>query len=154
MSLEFKNPDDLRQKTYYLAGKMSGIPQFNVPEFFRVAAVLRQQGHRVINPAELDEEHVRLAALRSLRGDVVDLPGGMTGWAEIMGRDIAAVLDEEVDAVAVFDNWPASKGAKMEVYAAYVTGKPVVRIAINRGGDIDLRPISVDDIERGLLSDG
>jgi len=31
---------------------MTGLPEFNFPAFFRVAEIVRQQGHEAINPAE------------------------------------------------------------------------------------------------------
>jgi len=37
----------------YVSGKMTGIKDFNYPEFNRVAAGLRDAGHQVINPAEV-----------------------------------------------------------------------------------------------------
>lgn len=39
-------------KRIYIAGPMSGLPEFNYPAFNRAAAVLRAQGHHVENPAE------------------------------------------------------------------------------------------------------
>ena len=36
----------------YLSGPMTGLPKFNYPEFDRVTAILRAQGHFVYNPAE------------------------------------------------------------------------------------------------------
>ena len=39
-------------KRIYLAGPMSGLPDFNYPAFHAAAAVLRAQGHYVENPAE------------------------------------------------------------------------------------------------------
>lgn len=39
-------------KRIYIAGPMSGLPEFNYPAFHAAAAVLRAQGHHVENPAE------------------------------------------------------------------------------------------------------
>lgn len=149
MSLKFTNPDDLKQKTYYLAGKMSGIPQFNVPEFFRVAALLRQQGYKVINPAELDSEQCRLAALRSLTGEKTDLPKDET-WGEIMGRDITSVIDD-VDGVALFENWVDSPGARLECFTAYLLGKQIRIVRIEKDGSVRLDELNNSEVEEGLL---
>lgn len=42
----------------YLSGPMTGLPDFNYPEFNRVAQLLRGQGHFVYNPAEFDWQDV------------------------------------------------------------------------------------------------
>lgn len=149
MSLKFTNPEDLKQKYYYLAGKMSGLPQFNVPKFFEVAMKLRNQGMKILNPAELDSEECRSAALRSLEGRKEDLPKSET-WGQIMGRDITAVIDE-VDGVVVFSNWLDSPGARLEVYAAYLLHKPVLVIVESRDGEIITRPLTDEEIEDGVL---
>ena len=150
MTLKFTNPDDLKQKTYYLAGKMSGLPQFNIPEFFRVASELRKQGHKIVNPAELDTEECRLACLRSLTGDKEDLPKAET-WGEIMGRDITSVIDD-VDGVALFENWVDSPGARLECYTAYLLGKEIRIVRIARDGSVRLDELSnYIDLEQGLL---
>ena len=41
-------------KKVYLAGKMSGIPEFNFPAFFRYAKQLEDAGFEVFNPAQND----------------------------------------------------------------------------------------------------
>jgi len=57
---------------YYLAGPMTGLPQFNFPEFDRVAASLRSDGLNIISPAELDDSETRDAALSSPDGSPED----------------------------------------------------------------------------------
>ena len=54
----------------YIAGPMTGIPQYNFPEFDRVATLLRAMGYDVVSPAELDDPVDRAAALQSIDGSV------------------------------------------------------------------------------------
>lgn len=90
----------------YIAGPMTGLPEWGFPAFREAAATLRAAGFDVVSPHELDEatgfdptapvgefthEHL-LAALR---------------------RDMLAVLD--ADGIAVLDGWELSKGARAEV---------------------------------------
>jgi len=149
MALEFTNPDDLKQKTYYLAGKMSGLAQFNIPEFYRVAAELRALGHKIVNPAERDSPEVRDAALRSLTGAKSDLPKSES-WGSIMGRDVELVI-EEVDGLIVFSNWTESLGARIEVATAHIVGKPVKLLFVDRGGKVQIRDLEVVAIEEGII---
>jgi uncharacterized protein DUF4406 len=89
---------------FYLAGPMSGLPDFNYPAFSKTAAALRARGFTVINPAENPRQ------------------GG--SWAEYM-RD-SLVMVSGADAVALLPGWEASKGARLEVHCARELGMPVV----------------------------
>lgn len=42
------------QRIIYIAGPMTGKPEWNFPEFDRVAEELRAQGHIVVNPCDFD----------------------------------------------------------------------------------------------------
>lgn len=90
----------------YLAGPMSGLPEFNFPAFHARASALRLEGHTVLNPAELD--------------------GGDTSgtWAEYLRRDLALLL--ECEAVAVLPGWEKSRGANLEVHVARSLEMPVL----------------------------
>lgn len=110
---------------YYLAGPMSGIPQYNFPKFERIAKELRQAGYEIISPAELDSDAIRTEALASDDGKIDgQLPvdnktlkiGGET-WGQILGRDVRVIADE-ADGVVVMDGWENSKGARLEVFVA------------------------------------
>lgn len=46
----------MRQKSIYVAGPMSGIPEFNFPAFYEAQRTLEEQGWKVYNPAAKDEE--------------------------------------------------------------------------------------------------
>lgn len=91
-------------RTLYLSGPMSGYEDCNYPEFNRVAAILREAGFTVHNPAE---EAVG-ASYRSIVGD-----------------DIKRLID--CDAVALLPGWHASRGAKVEAQVAVLLQKPVRR---------------------------
>lgn len=96
----------------YLAGPMTGIPNWNYPAFERATQALRAAGYTVVSPHELD---------RQMDHDPnVD---GHLGYREYMKQDLPAVL--ESDAVAVLPGWAASKGARLEVHVAEQCGVPV-----------------------------
>lgn len=92
--------------TLYLAGPMSGLPQFNFPAFHAAAARLRDRGYTVINPAELED------------GDT------SKPWTHYMRRDIAMLVT--ADAVAVLPGWERSRGASLEVHIARELGMPII----------------------------
>ena len=110
---------------WYVAGPMSGIPQFNFPVFDAAAADLRAKGYTIVSPAELDSEETRQAALASIDG----APG--TGshmnetWGDFLARDLKLIADV-VDGVIVLPGWEKSSGARTETFMAFVAKKPIV----------------------------
>mgnify|MGYP000045826871 CR=1 FL=1 len=89
-------------KRIYIAGPMSGLPNLNYPEFNRVAAGLRKQGHHVENPAENPEcdsweGYMRLAIGQMVTCDAIYL---LPGWEASRGaeieRNLAMKLDMEI----------------------------------------------------------
>src|SRR5690242_12716158 len=83
----------------YLAGPMSGIPDFNRPAFLVAADILREQGFQVMTPADL------------YSGD---------SWEEGMRHDIPAMLS--CDLVSLLEGWERSRGARLEVFIARELG--------------------------------
>lgn len=114
----------------YLAGPMTGIPQFNFPAFFDAADQLRSAGHEIISPAELDDPEIRNAVLAA-DGTEGSAPGT---WDEYLARDIKIVCDPAVEAVVVLDGWRRSKGATFETDVARRLGKPILSYP-------DLKPV-------------
>ena len=92
------------EKRIYLSGPMTGLPELNFPYFAAMTATLRDAGHSVTNPAELNPD------------------GG--SWNDCMRRDIAALMD--CDTVATLPGWEHSKGARLEVLIAERLGMTVV----------------------------
>lgn len=107
---------------YYLAGPMTGIPQFNYPAFDKASALLRSQGFDIVSPAEMDDEKTRAAAMASVDGR----PGsGSTNgetWGDFLARDVKLIADQ-VGGIIFLDGWFKSKGARLEAFVGLLTGK-------------------------------
>jgi len=105
---------------YYLAGPMTGYPQFNIPLFDQVTAVLRGQGYTIVSPAERDTYETRLGALNSLTGSHDDLAIAET-YGDMLSRDMK-ILADEVDGIILLPFWYNSNGARTEAYIGLMTG--------------------------------
>lgn len=86
----------------YLAGPMTGLPEFNYPAFHEAAAALRLRGYEVLNPAEF-YTHTELPRAFYLR------------------RSLARML-LEADAIAMLPGYEKSAGAQLELEAARQSG--------------------------------
>jgi len=107
----------------YIAGPMTGVPEFNAPEFRRVGEAVKALGHEVVNPIEFDDEEGFVHA---------DHPKGeQTSEAEYAGflrRDLLRILELDVDGAVVLDGWENSRGALLEVHVLRSLGKKVLRL--------------------------
>ena len=88
----------------YLAGPMTGRPDWGRPAFAAVAERLRAAGHQVWNPGDL----------------AVDLT---RPWEDYLSETLWALMEQQ--AVAVLEVWETSVGARLEVAWARRLGKPV-----------------------------
>ena len=89
----------------YIAGPMTGLPDFNYPAFHAEAARLRAAGFEVENPA--DNPHP---------------PCG--SWAGYMRMAIRQI--SHCDAVAFLPGWNSSRGARLERRIALDLGLSVI----------------------------
>lgn len=114
-----------KDKIIYTAGPMTGLPQFNIPAFQRVARRLRKEGYTVVSPVELDSDAIRQEALASPDGAMpaTGKIGGET-WGQILARDVRVIADH-VDCIVVLPNWERSRGARLEVFVALLCKKPI-----------------------------
>lgn len=87
----------------YIAGPMTGLPDYNYPAFNAMAAQLRASGFEVENPAEGP-----------------DLPT----WSDYMRRAIGQLI--RCDSVVMLPGWTRSKGACTEWFIATVLGLNIV----------------------------
>lgn len=91
----------------YLSGPMSGLKNFNYPEFHRCSESLRKKGYEVVSPAEI-------------------VPTMFDGkWDKCMRICITAVFD--ADAVVVMEGWENSRGARLEVLVALAAEIPILK---------------------------
>ena len=89
----------------YVAGPMTGYPEFNYPAFYSAAAALAKVGHEPINPARLDGRE------------------GCKTWQDYMRaalRDVA-----EADGIALLPGWQDSRGAACEYRIGHDLGLDV-----------------------------
>lgn len=90
------------QTTLYVAGPMTGLPQFNYPAFNAAAKMLRGFGYRTLNPVDAE-------ALNPT-------PGTPQPWDWYMRHALRMVLN--ADALALLPGWEQSRGASLEVLVA------------------------------------
>lgn len=88
----------------YIAGPMTGLPEYNLPTFAAAAGRLRQLGFDAHNPGH--------------RG-VID----GYAWTDYMRDGVRMLLDCE--GVALLDGWENSRGASLEVHVARALCLPV-----------------------------
>jgi hypothetical protein len=89
----------------YIAGPMTGLPNFNYASFNATAKELRTLGCEVQNPAENPEPPTK-------------------AWADYMRMAIAQVL--KCDTLALLPNWHTSRGADLERHIALQLGLRVI----------------------------
>lgn len=89
----------------YLAGPMSGLPDWNYPAFHAAAAELRATGHEVVNPAEVN-------------------PDTTTPWATCLRQCLIELA--RCEGIAMLPGWDRSKGARLEHHVATELGMPAI----------------------------
>lgn len=87
----------------YIAGPMTGLPEFNFPAFDRAAELLAANGHLVLNPAQMD---------RDVGFDPSSSVASSEFLRDAMRRDLSAICGAE--AIAMLPGWEHSAGARIE----------------------------------------
>ena len=87
--------------TLYIAGPMSGLPEFNYPAFNAAADELRAVGYDVLNPVDAEKHNTT---------------GQPQAWDWYMRHALRMVLD--ADGLALLPGWRNSRGARLEVRVA------------------------------------
>lgn len=102
----------------YLAGPMTGLPEFNFPAFDRAAEYLEEQGHEVFNPAQMD---------RDVGFDPASTAVSKEFLRDALRRDLSAICD--ADAIAMLPGWEHSGGAKIEWSLASHLGLEIIYLS-------------------------
>lgn len=97
-------------KAIYLAGPMTGYPDFNFPEFNRVAQEFRDAGWKVWNPA--DKEGETLSSESRKTGDHIKAQKDGFNFREVFLWDVDKVIQS--NAIFMLEGWENSPGARAE----------------------------------------
>lgn len=105
----------------YIAGPMSGIPQFNFPAFEAAAKALRAAGWDVVSPHECDSPETQKMAWASPDGKMTE-GSGADSWGTCLARDVKIVADD-VQGIVFLQGWANSRGAKLEALTGLLCNK-------------------------------
>ncbi len=130
----------------YIAGPMTGIPQFNFPAFDLMAYLLRADGHEVVSPAELDSPEDRALALLSPDGHEKSVT---KSWGDFLSRDVKLIADGGIEGIVVLPGWAKSRGARLETFV----GRMLCGIKVyRRSADSFLVKVGMLELARGWLA--
>ena len=92
----------------YIAGPMSGLPEYNYPAFFAAEQTLAAAGYNVLNPARNEPS----------KGNQES--DGYASWSWYMRRSLEQIA--KADGMALLPGWRSSEGAQLEVHIAHKLG--------------------------------
>lgn len=98
----------------YIAGKMTGVENYNFPKFDAVEKELKEKGFKVVNPANI----ARRIANRNGK------PLHLISTHIFMREDIKQLLT--CDAIYFIPGWEESKGAQIERSIAFACGIRII----------------------------
>lgn len=105
--IKISDPSAKTIKRVYVAGPMSGLPNFNKDAFAAAAHQLNQLGFTAVNPFRDDD----------VNGD--ELAKGKT-YESILAQSLSLLLT--CDAIYLLDGWEKSHGAQIEYHLAQHQG--------------------------------
>ncbi len=120
----------MTRTTYYLAGPMSGYPEYNFPAFEKAADVLRKRRvngyaiYDVLSPVDITRALWKERYNREFNPMKDKAEWGDPIVAEMLKRDLAAVF--EADGIVLLPGWEQSKGANIELAVAKQVGKMIL----------------------------
>jgi hypothetical protein len=108
----------------YIAGPMTGLPDYNRPAFYEAEEAFKEGGWEVFNPADND---VLLFGSHEACDKAIeeDRQGALR---EMLGSDLAFIC-YEADAIAMLPGWEKSLGARAEHATAVALGLQIIYIS-------------------------
>jgi hypothetical protein len=94
---------------------MTGIPDLNFPAFYAAQELLKSQGNKCVNPADV--------------GKQLTIPEGLDGddlYLFYLRADIAAMLNKGCNTIYLLKGWETSRGAWVELNTAVALGFKVL----------------------------
>lgn len=130
---QYINPGN-RGRRVYIAGPMTGKPDFNAVAFIEAARRLRDAQYAVISPFEHDLEMGWLIVTWDSLGGLLSATKaeGQFDWNEALDWDLKAL--ETCDAIYLLPGWSRSRGACKEYVFATNHGLKLMG-AVNEGPD-------------------
>lgn len=101
-----------RMKQIYIAGPMTGYPEFNFSAFFAAQKKFEDEGWKVWNPANKEAEKGVTEAKSFSSGDNVALVSEGWDWQAAFEWDCTKVIRS--DAIYLLPGWEKSTGARAE----------------------------------------
>ena len=108
----------------YIAGPMTGIPDYNRPAFYSTAEAFEEGGWETFNPAEND---VRLFGSHEACNEAIEKDREQA-LRVMLGSDLEWIC-AEADAIAMLPGWEKSYGARAEHATAVALGLQIIYIA-------------------------
>lgn len=109
----------------YISGPMTGLPDNNRPAFDAAAKRLREQGHFVINPAELSALFGSAEEISKEFKIFYSISRQSQIAQSVMDADLAAV--RSCGAIYMLRGWETSRGAKRELKEALEHGLTIMQ---------------------------
>ena len=103
-------------KRIYIAGPMTGYPEFNFPAFFRAQEKLEADGWQVFNPAQKDQEDGVVEGAGWTTGDDQALVASGWSFRDAFLWDCEKVITS--DAIYLLAGFERSSGARAELAVA------------------------------------
>jgi hypothetical protein len=98
----------LTARKYYLAGPMTGLPEYNFPAFDEAAQLLRAWGFDVLSAHEVDH------------GETPESRGKTKGYFDYLRASIFVLL--KCNTIILLPGWRDSRGCQAEYYVARTLG--------------------------------
>lgn len=123
----------------YVAGPMSGIPNFNFPLFDAVTKFFRGYSHEVFNPAERDNERHGVNISADNAEGSIEKAAAQHGFSLRQAlEDDTRWICQNAEAIALLPGWEKSKGANAEKALAEALGVQVFYVVPDDTGNFAL----------------